>query len=499
MNPAQPRANAIAVMFGRIIAIGTDEEMAPFIAKTKNVQDLEGNCLLPGFIDCHTHLASTGVGFSSVQLGDTKSVKEALQKISVRVNKQEPGEWIIGRGWDDSKWEERRYITGDELDLISPENPAYIRRECGHLASVNTLAFQLLDIDQSHPGIEKDAEGKPTGVLLDVDIDRSLFLPTDKEMEKAFKDACSYANRLGITTVNDFVIPEHIAPYVALRKKDELTVRILMCPRSSQLDQFQAVGLSSGFGDEYLKLGAVKIFFDGSIGAHTAALNLPYSDDPSTNGIFMDPPETLFKLVEQAVSMGFQTANHVIGDRAIDLVLEFFDKLSAEYTIEPARHRLEHAEYLTTEHLNKVKQLGLVLSPQPNFLKWEHPGGLYETRLGSNRFQNLNWLRTYFDAGVPIGFGSDGMPLGPLYGIWEAVNYPTQNIQITVEEALYGYTVGAAKTSFEENIKGSIEVGKLADFVVLSEDPLAVSKQSIQDINVLMTIVGGQIVYQRNI
>jgi len=499
MNRTQPRANAVAVKFGRIIAVGTDEELAPYVIHSRNVLDLEGKCLLPGFIDCHTHLASTGVDFTSVQLGETKSVEEALQKISERIKELQPGEWVKGTNWDETKWKEKHYITGAELDRIAPRNPAYILRECGHLASVNSLALNELAIDIDQFGVEKDPEGNPTGVLKDVEVDYSRLLPPGMELEKAIKAACTYANQLGITTVHDFVLnTEYIAPYMTLRKRNELTVRVLICPSSDQLDLFQELSLSTGFGDEFLKLGAVKIFFDGSLGAHTAALSTAYADDPTTDGILMESPETLSKLVHQAVAMGFQTANHVIGDRAIDLVLEIFETLSSEQPLEPARHRLEHAEYLTKEHLQKVKALGLVLSQQPNFLKWEHPGGLIEIRLGPARYQELHHFRKTLDKGVPLCFGSDGMPLGPLYGIWEVVNYPNQDIRISVEEALYCYTLGAAKASFEEATKGSIEESKFADFVVLAEDPLTAPPQTICDLTVLMTIVGGHVVFKRD-
>jgi len=262
-------------------------------------------------------------------------------------------------------------------------------------------------------------------------------------------------------------------------------------------DHYLEAGLKSGFGDEILKLGGVKIFTDGSLGARTAKLYKAYFDDSSTTGDFYIEKDVFQATIQKAIENNWQTVTHAIGDEAIDLVLDTFERINKPEIITAGRHRIEHAEYLLDEKLARANKLGIVLSMQPNFPgRWGRPGQLYEIRLGSEKYKLLNNFRKIIDSKAKLSFGSDNMPLSPLFGIWSVVTHPIDDIRITVEEAIYHYTMAAAYSSFEENIKGSLEVGKLADFVVLEKNLYQIEPDAVKDVQVLMTFLGGEIVYE---
>lgn len=503
-----PRAVGFAVKYGGIVAVfKSDEEVERFAGEALEVLDIGGKSVIPGFFDGHTHLASLGVGFSHLNLGDTKSLVEALDRIRDKVEELGEGEdkWIIGFGWDEAVWEEKRYITGNDIDRVTSKNPVFLRRVCCHLVTVNSLAFKKLKIDPNAPGVEKDSKGEVTGVLADVKLDLSGIRPSKEEVKEAIRKACKYANSLGITSVNDFFSDYQLDPYLEMDREDEgkggkrrLTVRIILCPKIDFLEELKVRDLKAGDGSDFLKIGALKIFFDGSIGAHTAKLSKPYRDKKETTGKFMRTREEFRELIEKAVIFGFQTASHAIGDEAVKMVLDVFEELEEKYPeIRGHRHRIEHAELLMDEGIERVKSLGLFLSMQPNFLQWQGEKGFYWLRLGEERCGKLNEFRKIIDAGIELSFGSDGMPLGPFFGIKQVVTNPRSNVKVSLEEALYCYTLGSVKASFLEHERGSIEEGKVADFIVLSEDPFKVSPEMLDKVRVEKTFVGGLMVYDR--
>ncbi len=502
------RARGFAVKDGRIVAVfKSDEEVERFAEGALEILDIGGKTVITGFFDGHTHLASLGVGFSHLNLGDTKSLVEALDRVKDKVEEEGEGEdkWIIGFGWDETVWEEKRYITGKDIGRVAPNNPVFLRRVCCHLVTVNSLAFEKLKIDPNAPGVEKDVGGEVTGVLADVKLDLSSIRPSKEKVKEAIRKACKYANSLGITSVNDFASDYQFEPYLEMDREDEgkgeerrLTVRINLCPKIDFLEELETRSLKAGDGSDFLKIGALKIFIDGSIGAYTAKLSEPYSDKVETTGKFMRSKEEFKELIKRAMVLGFQTASHAIGDEAIKMVLDVFEELEKKHPeIRKQRHKIEHAELLTDEGMRRLKSLGLFLSMQPNFLQWQGEKGFYWLRLGEERCGKLNEFRKIIDAGIELSFGSDGMPLGPFFGIKQVVTNPRSNVKVSVEEALYCYTLGSAKASFLEHERGSIEEGKVADFIVLSEDPCKVSPEMLDKIKVEKTFVGGLLVYDR--
>jgi len=503
-----PRARGFAVKSGRIVTIfQIGEELEGFAGEILEVLDVGGKTVIPGFFDGHTHLASLGVGFSHLNLGGTKSLVEALDRIKDKVEEVGEGEdkWIIGFGWDEAIWEEMRFITGEDIENVAPKNPVFLRRICCHLVTVNSLAFEKLKIDPDALGVEKDIGGTVTGVLADVKLDLSSIRPSKEEVKEAIAKACYYANSLGITSVNDFFSDYQFEPYLEMDREDglkgeerRLTVRVILCPKIDFLEELEERKLKARDGSNFLKMGSLKIFFDGSIGAHTAKLSKSYRDKEETTGKFMRTREEFRELIERAVIFGFQTASHAIGDEAVKMVLDVFEELEEKYPeIKGQRHRIEHAELLTDESMERIKDLDLFLSMQPNFLRWQGEKGFYWLRLGEERCGKLNEFRKIIDMGIELSFGSDGMPLGPFFGIKHVVTNPRSNVKMSLEEALYCYTLGSAKASFLEHERGSIEEGKVADFIVLSEDPFKVSPKMLDKIRVEKTFVGGLLVYDR--
>ncbi len=502
MNKKQPQAEALVVNGGKIIAVGSNSEISKKYPKAKKILDLKGKFLCPGFNDTHTHLLSMASKAKDVSLDKVQSPKEALEKIEERVKVTPKGKWIFGDRWDESNWEEKRYLTLAELDEIAPANPLYIRRVCGHMAVVNSLGLKELEISWDEPDLEIDQETKkPTGVIASPLSHRVANNPklkkTQDDFDEAIPIANELANSLGITSITDNLPIMCVKSYISARIKNQLTVRVNMNVPQDSFDHYLEAGLKSGFGDEILKLGGVKIFTDGSLGARTAKLYEPYFDDSSTSGDFYIEKEVLFETYQKAIDNNWQLVTHAIGDEAIDMVLDAFERINKPEIIAIGRHRIEHAEYLLDEKLARANKLGIVLSMQPNFPgRWGRPGQLYEIRLGPEKYKLLNNFRKIIDSKARLSFGSDNMPISPLFGIWSVVTHPIDDIKITVEEAIYHYTLAAAYSSFEEKIKGSLEVGKLADFVVLEKNLYQIEPDAIKDVQVLMTFLGGEIVYE---
>ncbi len=517
------RAQALAVRDGKIVAIGQNEEIRKLAGPKTQIEDLQGKTVLPGFIDAHTHLVSVGLRESGyyLDLSPARSLNEALELVRAQVKQTEKAQWVLGRGWDESRWPERRYITKADLDKIAPEHPIGLIRVCGHILCANSLALQKI------PVTPRAGELDEAGGLLREETAWAFlqqFQPSEQQIQEAIRAGVKLAHRLGVTAIHDIAKPEHVRAYMALtpgpspvgeprERGGTAGVRALLRVRLNievqYLDHLIALGLRTGFGDELLKLGAIKFFADGSIGARNAALYEPYRDltpTPSLKGRGSPPASgegshnigtlnyeqsELNHLVKLAHDHGFQVMIHAIGDRAIDAAL---DALSHAGATPEHRHRIEHAELLHPQQIARMKQRGIIASMQPNFVQWSGPGGLYETRLGSERDAHIDPHRRVLDAGVRMAFGSDGMPFGPLYGIHCAVNAPHPDQRISVEEAIRAYTLDAAYAAFEEKMMGSLEPGKLADFIVLSDDPAQVP-HTIKEIKIERTCLAGERVF----
>jgi predicted amidohydrolase YtcJ len=500
-------AQALAVRDGKILAVGSTAEIRKLAGPRTQIEDLGGKTVLPGFIDAHMHLVSVGLRESGyyLDLSQARSLEETLALVRARVQHTERDQWVLGRGWDESRWPEHRYITKADLDRIAPEHPVVLVRVCGHILCANSVALKKISVTPRAGEFDE-----PSGLLREETAWAFLqqLQPSDDQIREAIVAGVKLAHKLGVTAIHDIAKPAHIRAYMALHQAHQLKLRVRLNIEVHYLDQLTALGLRTGFGDELLKLGAIKFFADGSLGARNAALREPYQ---TPSGLFafagqwpakMNGPgeawgklnyeqSELNRLVKRAHDHGFQVMIHAIGDRAIDAALE---ALSSAGTTPERRHRIEHAELLHSEQIARMRELGIIASMQPNFLQWSGPGGLYEARLGPERDAQIDPHRKVLDAGVALAFGSDGMPFGPLYGIHWAVNAPHPDQRVSVAEAIHAYTLGAAYAAFEERSMGSLEPGKFADFIVLSRDPFQAPTQ-INEIAIERTYLAGERVF----
>lgn len=476
---------ALAVRDGRIVRVGKSYEIDFLEGVETQVIDCEGRVVIPGFIDAHTHMETLGRYLVHADLSEAASQEDCIDLLS----ESDDGEgWILGFGYDESGWDESRYLTSTDLDRVSTERPVCAFREDMHVASLNAVA-------RSRYGDEMpDGDVRGEGVIVEeaVDVIYEAIAPDPVETRELLLAATEHANARGVTGVHDMVRNSH-APriYRELALENDLSLRVRINYWSDHLDSVSETGLRTNHGSRMVKTGAIKTYTDGSFGGRTAKLTEPYEGGENETGQWVVSPEELRALTEHADSEGFQLTAHAIGDEAIEEVLDAF-----ETTAEPetARHRVEHAELLSDELIERFGGSGIVASVQPNFLKWAGEDGLYDERLGEERRKRTNRYRDLLDAGANLAFGSDCMPLDPLLGIHHAVNAPEPSQRLSVTEALQAYTSGAAYAGFDEGQLGSIEPGTLADLVVLEDSPWEASGR-IEEIDVMMTLLGGEIVY----
>lgn len=514
INDEKPRAEAVVVVRDRIALVGDDTAARDAIGPRTRAIDLGGRALLPGFNDAHCHIVLYGLSrlWLNCRAEVIKDLDELLAKVKEAADELEPGQWIRGRGYEDTRLPPKYAVTCHDLDKVAPHHPVYLERVCGHVIVVNSLALKLAGITPETPDppggeIERDKDGKPTGVLRETARDsiREIFpQPTQEELEKAIVRASEDYLAAGITSIqNAGTRAPDFEAFQSLYNRGELPLRAYLMVATEVIDHFIAAGLRTGLGDDRLKIGPLKIFMDGGIGACTAAMREPYAKDPKNRGILWMEPDALNDLVERAHRAGFQIGTHAIGDRAIEVVLDAYERALTRWPRVDHRYRIEHCGSPFGELMDRIVKLDVLPVPQPIFLN--EGGDPYISNLGEERAHQLYPLRSFLDAGLPISGSSDSpvSSFSPLKGIQTAVTRRTWDGQvlgpgqeISLKEALRMYTLNGAYASFEEHLKGSIEVGKLADFVVLERDPFQVPPDELVGINVDMTVVGGQIAYQ---
>jgi hypothetical protein len=501
MDAARPRAEAIAVTADRIVAVGSNPQIKSLAGPDTKVLNLDGATVLPGFIDCHIHLIEYGLSLRNIDLRHAQSIEEVKKIVAERTHGSTT--WVLGRGWDQEKFAEKRYPTRRDLDEASPEKPVLLKRICGHISVANSAALKLAAVSAKTPDppggiIDHDVAGELTGILRENAVDLvSQAIPSLelKDYAQAALTACEHALKAGLTTVHCITSSElELKALLDLKSERRLPLRFYVLIPLDQLKAAVALGLRSGFGDEWVRLGAVKIFTDGSLGARTAALEAPYADDPENQGVTIYSQQQLDDIVSEAHRSGFQIAAHAIGDRGTAMVLHAVAKANKLAPKKNLRHRIEHASILNTELIRQMKEAGVVASVQPRFIVsdvW------LEQRLGAQRASLAYPFHTLLQAGLIIVGGSDCPvePLTPLSGIEAAVNRPGSEA-VTVEDAISFYTRNAAYASFEEKSKGIIAPGKLADLVVLEKDPREVPPSMISRIRILWTMLGGKFAYE---
>lgn len=493
----RPWARAFAVRGERILAVGTEAQAERWAGRRTERIDLRGRLVIPGFIDAHAHLSDAAGELAWTSLAGARSLEEAVARLRTAASRRQPDDWVIGTGWDEAEWPERRYPTREDLDRVSVTQPVVARRVDCHMASVNSRALARAEDLRGTRGFEVDPSGRPTGILKEEALAalQRWFEPSELEIARGLPAVARMAHRLGITSIHDIVGLKAWRAYQRARRAGRLGLRVYAVPRDSLLPSLVGSGLMTGLGDDWLRLGAIKVFSDGSLGAHTAALRDSYAGRPGERGMLVHAPAELRGILGSAHRAGFQTATHALGDEAIREVVATLEEVQDAAPRKDPRHRIEHYELPDEDILRRTKRAGLVVCAQPNFVgQWSGPGDVYETRLGRERASDNNPYRRILRHRIPLCFGSDGMPYGPIYGIHSAVNGFFEDQRIAPEEAFRAYTAAGAYASFEERAKGTLEPGKLADFVILDGDPFD-EPEHIEACRVRSTWIGGTQVY----
>lgn len=459
---------AVAIKGNKIVFVGDNQEAKNFIAK-KTI-DLKGKLVLPSFNDAHTHFVFFAINQKRLNLQETKSISEVLEKIKNFKTKEK---FIVGYNWDEENWKEKRIITKDELDSLKIKMPIVLIRVDVHSLVANSIALKMAKV-KSKNGILK--EKKMEKVL-------EIIKPNQKEVKQCLKNAIKIAHKNGITSIQDMVGLNEINLYKKFYKNGELKLRVNLIFRGG-INNFIKNKLYKFENNEYLRIKTIKLFADGSIGSHTAYLSFPYKDKKSFGKLFYREKQ-LTKLFKKIDKRNLQIAIHSIGNKATEVVLNAFEKINTKNK----RHRIEHLEFFNKKQVKKIKKLNLIASMQPNFIGMFSK--LYNKRLGKKFNNRINLL---LKNRIKICFGSDCMPFSPLYGIHSAINSKKEQ-RISLKDAIKCYTLNSAFAEFGENIKGKIGVGKIADLVVLNEDIFKV--RNIKDIKVEMTIFDGKVVYLR--
>lgn len=514
MDRARPGGEAVAIGGGRIVAVGSNEEVRAMAGGKTRLIDAKGKLLLPGFNDAHVHFLSGGFQLSNVDLRDANSPEEFARRIGEFAKKIPKGRWIEGGDWDHERWPGTPLPTREMIDAVTPDTPVFVSRLDGHMALANSLALRIAGVTKQTKSPEgglivtNQATGEPTGILKDEAmglVSRQIPEARFEEKMAAARAATDYAASLGVTSVQDMSAGKDTAVYLELMRRGELKTRIYAAHPLTGWERLSAAGIRGPFGNDFVKLGALKAFSDGSLGSTTAWFWDAYLDAPGTYGLpagEMFPEGAMQRRVEAAAAAGLQIMIHAIGDRANQFVLDLFGR----YAGEDRRFRIEHAQHLRREDIARFGKLGVIPSMQPYHCADD--GRWAEKRIGAERAKTTYAFRSLLDSGAKLAFGSDWTvaPLNPLLGIHAAVTretldgkHPTgwtAEEKISVEEAVYAYTMGSAYAEFGENVKGSISVGKLADLVLLDRDIFAAPAKEIKDAKILMTVCDGKIVYE---
>jgi predicted amidohydrolase YtcJ len=519
-------AQAVAIAGGRFIAVGSNQDILALKGKDTKVIRLEGRRVVPGLIDSHVHFIGGGFQLLSLDLKNVNSEDEFVRLIGERAKTLSPGRWLRGGNWDEEAWPSHVLPTRWQIDGVTATTPVFLRRYDGHAALANSLALKLAGVTRATPAphdgviVRDPATREPTGVLKDAAIGlvaKAIPRPSDAEMEEALRAALGEAGRVGVTSVHNITLDEQTpsgsfwGEVELLRRAARgkwLTVRQYLIIPIDHVDELAAAGKFQRAESEWLRVRAVKGFADGSLGSGTAWMFDPFDDMPGSRGLpmaLMDPPSKMEGLVRKAQNAGIHPCIHAIGDRAVAEMLDLFKRVGGEDS-RAARFRIEHAQHMRTEDFARFAKLGVIASMQPYHAIDD--GRWAEKKIGARRARTSYAWRSMLEAGAPLAFGSDWpvAPLSPILGIYAAVTRATLDgkhpdgwipaERLTVEEAVRAYTTGSAFAAFEEEEKGTISKGKMADLVVLSEDIFAVPPERVKDVAVKMTVVGGKIAYE---
>jgi predicted amidohydrolase YtcJ len=513
---------AVAVRGNKIVFVGSNKEVQDFIYPNTTVIDCQGKLVLPGLIDAHAHLHSLGEELTYLNVTGTKSFEEIIDRVAERVKTSESGEWIVGGRWDQNDWEDTSFPVHDALSAISPDNPVYLTRIDGNAAFANAQALELVGItketlDPFGGVIVRNANGEPTGVLVNRAMNGVIAkIPedTDEQFREKFHKAVNACLRVGLTGVHEAGIgPRAIAMYKELIDSGQLKIRVYAMlgdekdlPQDTNLVEYFRTHRINEYGNSLLSVRSIKLYFDGALGSRGAAFFDPYADDPSNSGLLRIPTEYIYAVSKAALEADMGVNTHCIGIRGNSLCLDAYERALKENPKEDHRFRIEHAQIVRPEDVERFVSLGVIPAMQPTHCTSD----MYfvEERIGAERAKGAYAWRWFIDAGLPIPCGSD-FPVestNPLLGIYAAVTrqdpsgwpeggwYPSQ--RMTIQEAIKGFTIWGAYSAFQEDVLGSIEVGKYADFTILDKDILVSDPKEILTAKAVYTIVAGKIRYR---
>ncbi len=514
LGRGRPRAQALAARAGRVIAVGRDPDVHDLIGTHTRVVDLRGRLVVPGFNDAHVHFLEGGHGLLSVDLRSATSEDDLARRLGEHAQTLPPGSWIRQGNWDHQRWG-GRLPTRASIDAATPDHPVFVNRLDGHLALCNSLALREAGIDRHTQDplggrIERDAAGEPTGVVMDnaMDLVRRAIPETSRELNRrAARAALAEAARLGVTTIQDDSAIDALPTYLELRDRGELTARLSVWRPIRALSSLIASGMRPGLGDDWVRLGPLKILSDGSLGAGTAAMHEPYLGEPDNRGLLLYEVAELEDMIQRADAAGFTLAVHAIGDRANQVVLDAFERAVQRNGGGPRPFRIEHAQIVTRADLARYRTLGVIASIQPSHAIDDMR--FAEAKLGPARCRDAYNLRSFLDAGVEVALGTDWYvePLDPRLGLYACVTrerpeggpeggwLPEE--KIALDQALDLYTRGSARAERTDRDKGTLLPGRLADCVVFAADLFAVSSRELLQVPVDLTVVGGRVVFER--
>ncbi len=517
VNENQPLAQSVIVEGNKIIFVGSNDDAKKIIDSATDVIDLKGKLMLPGFIDNHVHFITGGFYLLGIDLRPANSTSE-FKQILKDYSQKYPGKWITGGYWDHEKWEINDLPTKAMIDEVVSNQPVFVDRLDGHMAVANSYALKLAGItkDTESPEgglIVKDSKtGEPTGVLKDNAMNLiTQFIPdpTPEENYQALLAALDEAKHLGITSVQDITYGDALTAFQKAKDEGKLTCRIFTRWPIADYEDHVKKNIKAGYGDDYIRMGSLKAFADGSLGSSTAWFFDKYNQDTTTFGLPMDiiTDGSMGKWCMDADKNHLQLSVHAIGDRANSWMLDLYEKITKQNPKWDRRFRLEHAQHVRFEDIKRFKELNVIASVQPYHCIDD--GAWAEKRIGPERIKYTYPFKSFLDAGVKLCFGTDWFvaPLNPMFGLYAAVTRRTlddknpdgwiPDQKISIEDAIKCYTINSAYASFEENIKGSIEAGKLADLIVLNNDILTIDPIKIKDAEVVITVFDGKIIYKK--
>jgi len=511
LDQFNPRASAILIAGGRIVAVGEKDQLESLAYGKVEKQDMKGKTILPGLTDAHIHMQYYSLGLSKVDC-ETKTKDECLRRVAERARNTKPGEWVLGHGWQQNDWD-GEFPTAAELDAVAPNNPVYLTAKSLHAAWANTFALKLANVTDDTPNpkdgaIQKDVNGKATGILLETAmalVGAAVPEPTLGELEAAMLKGQSELWHMGITGIHDFDRRQSFMALQSLRAKGKLKLRVCKNIPVESVEQANDLGLRTGFGDEMLWIGSVKVFMDGALGPRTAAMFQPYEGEPENRGILNMDGEELFEHARKAADVGLSMTVHAIGDKANHEVLNAFEQLRTYETqnhLQPLRHRIEHVQVIHPDDAPRLAKLNVIASMQPIHATSDM---IAADRYWGERAKLSYAWRTQLNYGTILAFGSDA-PVespNPFLGLHAAVTrqradgspsaegwLPEQ--KLTLAEALSAYTFGAAYTANAENRLGKLAENYHADLIVLGTDPFEIPSTDLPFMQVEKVLIDGE-------